>query len=188
MTNNEDFLITIEEFDRCIGKLKETITQDLHCKDRSLDFKISNLRIKEVCNQLVVFVYLTTIKNGNSVGIEFTVSFDRFYIVPIFNFRIYINTKLIFDLEDLKKYICLEEDVDILLTDHHILQNPWFQIHPCETSNTMKEHLMTYYEGNGRDLKIDSHDEFTLNYLKIWFNLYGLPSVLQEFSLRSTIL
>ncbi|KAI5953265.1 hypothetical protein KGF54_002636 [Candida jiufengensis] len=136
----------------------------------------------------ILFVNLGINNQGIDLVLEFTISFESFYNVPIFNFRVYHNNKLSFDLGGVNDILYWNREVEYLLIDHHILQNPWFQIHPCETSSTLDQHMQSFveileYEGD----KAGKKKDLTVEYLKVWFNLYGLPTILPDFSLRSTI-
>ncbi|RKP29301.1 hypothetical protein METBISCDRAFT_28339 [Metschnikowia bicuspidata] len=64
-------------------------------------------------------------EEGNEQTLEFTVSYDPFYNVPVFHFRVNM----------LLEHVSAPCAADI----HPILQTPYLCVHLCETATTMDE-------------------------------------------------
>ncbi|KAI3403985.2 hypothetical protein KGF56_003252 [Candida oxycetoniae] len=121
------------------------------------------------------------------IRIDFTVSYDKFYQVPIYHLRLFINDKLDFDIEKVWNILRSNdnqrlEKVDLLIVDHALLQSPWLQIHPCETLNTLD--IFTKGQNINQETETGKESKSTLQYLICWFNLYALPTTFPQFSLR----
>lgn len=87
--------------------------------------------------------------------ITFTVTFHPIYLVPVCHFK-----------ETLGEPIQVTQTIQF--EQHPIFQDVWKTIHPCETNKTME----------------DFGAASTLGYLITWFNLYGIPCIYSDISMR----
>lgn len=98
----------------------------------------------------------------NQVTIDISIAYHEVYQSPIFYFRVFDPSPVI-SLASLN-LIALLNDVQLSLDFHHILQEPWWLVHPCETRDYMDQ------------FEIDS----TIDYLTSWWSIYGLKAIFQE--------
>lgn len=169
-------ILTNQDFNAAIPHFRGVLFDNLQS---SIKFKIVAADVKQVNEEKYLFGSITI---GEGARLEFTVSYDKFYRVPVFSFRVYVDGKLEFDIieldESLKKIanLVLNKLVDISIVEHHLLLQPWFQIHPCETLETLHTHISSLEQENA-----------SITYLSCWFGLYGLPAIFPQFSIRPIV-
>lgn len=175
-------ILTNQEFNAAIGQFKGVLLDNLQSM---IKFKVVAIDVKHVNDENYLFACITF---GNNARLEFTISYDNFYQVPIFCFRIYIDERLNFDIveigENLRESskLILNKVVEISITDHHLLNQPWFQIHPCETLDTLHTHVSSQKEFT-LEQNYKDYDS-SIAYLSCWFGLYALPAIFPQFSIR----
>ncbi|KAI5966040.1 hypothetical protein CANMA_003286 [Candida margitis] len=185
MTTCEMNILTSQEFNCAIDQFKDFLLDNLQSTVR---FKVVVAEVKQVNEERYMFASSTI--GQDDTRLEFTISYDKFYQVPIFSFRFYINDKLDFNIDELDQSLkessnlVLNRLVDLSIIDHHLLHQPWFQIHPCETLNTLNTHVQsqrTITSGQNYNYK------YSISYLSCWFGLYALPEIFPQFSIRPVI-
>lgn len=106
--------------------------------------------------------------------IDFFIFYDKFYSVPVCYFNARDVNGNFFDLDGFVSHcqkLCVKiENIQTLSQDiNPITKTVSFYIHPCEANSTLSN-------WNGI--------ENTIKYLSIWFNLYGLPTIIPSTTLR----
>ena len=142
--------ITSDQFNASIVQFKELLLLDLYS---TIPFKVRSHSIRLNTPQ-ECYMFMSLLLPDVNVRIDFTISYHPFYNVPIFHCRIFLNdetlsfdvahTRLLlrekYDLSNMRKEMPAlngEDNVEVLIGDHHLLQLPWLQIHPCETMATV---------------------------------------------------
>lgn len=180
--NCEMKALTSQQFNEAIGQFKDVLFDNLQCMIR---FKAVAASVKQVNEENYLFGCIAV---EDEVRLEFTISYDEFYQVPVFCFRIYVNDRLNFDVVELDtslkelSHLAMNKIVDISIIDHHLLHQPWFQIHPCEISQSLHTH-MSSQDSTTKDC---NYNPF-VTYLTCWFGLYGLPAIFPQFSIRPVV-
>lgn len=146
-------IIDNSTFNANIEGFNDDIISNLHCSEHI--FKITNNYIKSINDKKLSFVEA---EFGDD-KIQFTISYDDFYMVPVFHFRL-------FDKQELAK----PPPGKLATTNPHPLLNLdlWWWIHPCETLHTMNQFKL----------------ETPLQYLKLWFATYGISLLFPTITLR----
>ncbi|CAL1211579.1 unnamed protein product [Candida parapsilosis] len=87
--------LTSQQFNEAIGQFKDVLFDNLQCMIR---FKAVAASVKQVNEENYLFGCIAV---EDEVRLEFTISYDEFYQVPVFCFRIYVNDRLNFDVVEL---------------------------------------------------------------------------------------
>ncbi|KAK6200412.1 uncharacterized protein RJT21DRAFT_43938 [Scheffersomyces amazonensis] len=188
-----EFTITEDQFNGCLSNFNRLLIDNLtYQPDRESN---TSFELKFITNYLksspsISYTKIELIQNhkqskdlNKRYGIEFTISFHELYKVPIFYFRLYDNDTLILFNEDLLSQ--LSEILsykgynvpNFLIESHHIYQEPWLSLHPCETSDFMTEFIKSNEQAN-------EPQDMSIKYLLGWFTNYGLSSIYPRLSLR----
>lgn len=114
-----------------------------------------------------------TIQN-NGYQIRFTLLYDDFYTVPVIYFNVYDQSDIVplqsLDCLQVKYGAQVETKISYVTLDMNPLsQMVSFYIHPCET-------LATLEEWTGL--------ESPIQYLTVWFNLYGIGQIFPSHQIR----
>lgn len=166
-------MITNQQFNDNIEEFILIMLANLKLKGTDFEFSVNNNYVnKWNIGKMYSFVSVSV----KQLRIDFTISFDDLYGVPLLNMRLYDNDMFLTSpmaQRTLAVGIC---PVD--LHNHHLLQQPWLQVHPCETLQTIDSHL--------KNTPICKYN-LVIQYLCCWFGLYGLPSIFPQFSVRPNI-
>lgn len=167
------------EFDNTIEDFTKLLVENLIISRSDIELIIDNFYCKQHENNNYSFIHIIF---PNEISIQFSISYDVFYSVPILNFRTYINDTLTFNLDNIvkKDFLGFNKNVDLQVNAHPILQDLWFSLHPCETHLAMNELL------SSSDLLINSQKN--LIYLCTWFNIYGLCNIFQSLQFRPNLI
>lgn len=138
--------------------------------------------------------------------IDFTLSYDDFYMAPVLYFRAFKeNSKSASENIDETRVIPIVSTEELIsnyysvlglssslnlsrivtLDSHHLITDSsvWFYVHPCETLYTLKG----FMEGDNCLLPCDSEQAQVVKYLSIWYATYGLGGIFPSISLRPTL-
>ena len=116
--NCEMKALTSQQFNEAIGQFKDVLFDNLQCMIR---FKAVAASVKQVNEENYLFGCIAV---EDEVRLEFTISYDEFYQVPVFCFRIYVNDRLNFDVVELDtslkelSHLAMNKIVDISIIDH----------------------------------------------------------------------
>ena len=199
-----------KQFNEYIDEFVEIIMESLFYRAKS--GKLSKMQVVNHIKKKVDlasnekgFCTVTTFRVGNeqyqnSVLIEFTLSYDNFYSVPVLYFHIFeevpleesfesVRIRPIHSLEDIAtsmNSLLQLNDVAlslVTLDTHYQLadQTVWFYIHPCQTQIRMDELIQSESE----ILNTATERDKVLRYLYVWFGTCGLGTVFNNISLRS---
>lgn len=204
--------INKKQFNEYVDDFVEIIMESLFYRAKS--GKLSKVKIVnhikkkfELANNEKEFCTVTTFRvsdycgqHQNNVLVEFTLSYDSFYSLPVLYFHIFEeipsqepieSTRIrpiqsLEDTADSMKTLLQLNDVAlslVTLDTHHQLtdQAVWFYIHPCETQIRMEELMQSESEM----VNIGSERDNVLRYLYVWFGTCGLGTVFNNISLRS---
>lgn len=168
-------MITNQEFNDNIEEFVELVLENLQLLNSATELLIRNYYIKHLPFEKI---YSFISFDLNTVRLNFTISYHDYYQVPVINCRLYENGKFIVGVES-QTVLTISTNTSVELENHHLLEQPWLQIHPCETQHTIDEHL--------RDASQNKKCNHVIEYMCCWFGLYGLPSVFPQFSFRPSI-
>lgn len=155
---------------------------------------------------ILIRIRLSRLSLPNYLLIDFTLSYDDFYLVPVLYFRVFEDTSKsisrstdetkVTPIISIDKLISnyysvlgLKNDLNlgstVTLDSHHLITDSsvWFYVHPCETLHTLKK----FIEVDTQLLPYDNEQAQVLNYLSIWFATYGLGGMFPSISLRPTL-
>lgn len=141
----------------------------------------------------------------NCLLIDFTLSYDDFYMVPVLYFRAFKDnskstsgnidetrvTPIVSTEELVSNYysvLGLSSDLNlgptVTLDSHHLITDSsvWFYVHPCETLHRLRE----FMEADNCLLPCDSEQLQVVKYLSIWYATYSLGGIFPSISLRPT--
>lgn len=156
--------ITSHQFNLNINRFHEVLVH--HLVSRGQQLQLLNHYVKSVPQLDKKYVFLKLHHETNVVDV--LVSYDDLYSVPVCYFNLYEGSD-----EQLVKSKPPESS-KIAMDSHPLTGEVWSFIHPCETLEGMKA------------FAVEAESE--LQYLVIWFGVYGLPSVLPHISLRVNLL
>lgn len=108
--------------------------------------------------------------------IDFTISYHDIYQVPIAYFRVYdqVTASTLWTFESLAsscQKLGFDTKVPVNIEPHHILQQSWWMVHPCETKLYMSQ--------------FDLDD--LIQYMVMWWSIYGLSGVFRNIILRTDL-
>ncbi|RCK57987.1 Ubiquitin-like-conjugating enzyme ATG10 [Candida viswanathii] len=167
-------MITNQEFNQNLEQFLELVLENLQLDDGK-EVHIVNHHVKHLpFDKSYAFASLSF----TAVRLDFTVSYHDYYQVPVINCRMYENGKFL-PMAQSQSVLTPTTQTPVELQNHHLLDQPWLQIHHCETLLTIDAHLQ-----NAPSAKRYNH---VIEYLCCWFGLYGLPSLFPQFSFRPSI-
>lgn len=193
--------ITQQAFNEHLDEFQCLVLENI-VPTKGLRLLILNSYVRAAGVQKHRFLYVRCCLNENTY-FDFTVSFDTFFGVPVLHFKAYDVSKghirEIFDVFDLK----FMGPSTYTIETHHLLNNPWFYVHPCETASTMNDFMTAHEEikdsiilavvtgalskgsFSGAVLPTETFSErdSTLHYLCIWFGVY-ITAVIPRLSFR----
>ena len=169
---------------------------------KELNLNVKNLKKTYILTRIC----LSGSSLPNNLLIDFTVSYDDFYMVPVLYFRAFKDnsnstsgnaeesrTTPIISMEELisnyYSVLGLSSDMNlgptVTLDSHHLITDScvWFYVHPCETLHTLKE----FMEAGNHVLPCDSEKVQVVKYLSIWYATYGLGGIFPSISLRLSL-
>lgn len=167
--------ITNEQFNENIDQFNELLIDNLHWNTSYNDIMIKNNYVKKL--PIGNKVYSHTSLEVKGIRLDFTISYHDLYNVPIINVRLYKDHKLI-SLEEVSDTLKIGLAVTSLNT-HHLLQDTWVQIHPCETLQQLETHL--------KSIGLKCQVNPIVEYLCCWFGVYGLSSIFPQITFRPTL-
>lgn len=166
-------MITNQEFNDSIEEFISIILENLKLKGTDFGFSVGNHYVnKWATNKMYSFISVSV----KRLRIDFTISFDDLYNVPLFNMRLYDNDTFLTSPMTQNTLAVGLSAVD--LQNHHLFHQPWLQVHPCETLQTIDDHL--------KNFPVCKYN-LGIQYLCCWFGLYGLPCIFPQFSVRPNI-
>lgn len=171
--------ITIGGFNEYIDEFQQLLVENIVSIDGLL-LLVVNSYVRSAGVQQQRYVYTRCCLDGQTY-FDFTVSFDTFFTVPVLYFKIYsfsdVTAREVFDISGLK-YV---GSSTFTIESHHLLNSPWFYVHPCETASTMTDFMGALdQDGNIYDRR------FILKYLCSWFGIY-ISSVVPGLSFRPNL-
>lgn len=104
----------------------------------------------------------------DSLIIDFTVGYHEIFLAPVLYFRVFNRTRPVLDYDQLIPLCSIDTKVPINIDLHHIFNDPWWWIHPCET----KEYMHQF-------------DVESSQYLKLWWSIYGLSGLFTNIRLNA---
>ncbi|EMG50372.1 ATG10 Ubiquitin-like-conjugating enzyme ATG10 [Candida maltosa Xu316] len=162
-------MITNQEFNKNLDEFLLILLDNLSLD--GIEYHVLNHYSKSVFGDKQYAFFSISV---SCLRLDCTISYDDLYTVPVINIRLYNNDKL---LMDPNSQTILKTNTSVIqLQNHHLLQEPWLQIHPCETLETIDTHL--------RNVPESKKYNDTLTYLCCWFGIYGLPTMFPQFSFR----
>lgn len=168
-------MITNQEFNENIEEFVGLILENLQLIDSTVKLSIVNYYIKHLSFEKSYFFICLLL---GALRLDLTVSYHDYYQVPVMNCRLYENDKYISDVKS-QLILKISTETIIELQNHHLLEQPWLQIHPCETQQTIKTHLLNNL--------LNTECNHAIEYMCCWFGLYGLPYIFPQFSFRPSI-
>jgi len=208
---NYQFNDHIDKFNELLLRNLSLVTSNSNSGKSDAKFDIINNYKKELnLNtkiQKKVYILTRICISGFSLSsrllIDFTISYDDFYMVPVLYFRVFkdssISIKGNIDEAEVTPIMAIEEIISnyysvlslntdlnlgptVTLDSHHLIDDNsvWFYIHPCETLHTLKE----FMESDNILLHCDNEQAQVLKYLCIWYATYGLGGIFPSISLR----
>lgn len=204
----------IDEFNELLLQNLRLVTSNSNSEISDANFDIINNYKKELNlnTKIQKKIYMLTriCISGSSLPtsllVDFTISYDDFYMVPVLYFRVFQDssrsiggnideagvTPITSTEELISNYysvLNLNDDLNlgptITLDSHHLIYDSsvWFYIHPCETLRTLKE----FMEADNILFTCDSEQAQVLKYLCIWYATYGLGGIFPSISLRLSL-
>lgn len=207
--------ITNCQFNSYIDEFNELLLQNLCLvlSQANSELEIINNYKKELkpINNTVTKSYLLTRIRLTSpcfnecLILDFTISYDDFYLAPVLYFRAFksagrSNTKSneeptispIMSLEELasdyNSVLGIRDsttfNISVTLDSHHLIvdSSVWFYVHPCETVGTLRDFMR-----DGFVVEPIAGQDPVLEYLIIWFGTYGLSGLFPYISFRPAL-